>query len=212
MALALLAVPGLAFAAYSLRFGWRGLGADLAQDSYIFTPDGPGLNLSIFGHMVLGGVIMLLAPLQFSARLRARAPRLHRITGRGIAVAASAVALGGLVYIGFRGTIAGPLMDLGFALYGLLMLGAVVQTVRFARARDFARHRDWALRLVVLIMGSLIYRLHYGLWYWLADGRWSNAALTGPFDQIQYFAFYLPYLVLLEVWLRRRAGLSPARP
>ncbi len=206
LGIALLAVPLLAFAAYSLRFGVRGLGFDLTEETYIYTPGGPVTNVAIFAHMVLGGAVMVLAPLQLVGRVRARYPRLHRITGRVIITASIAVALGGLFYIGVRGTVAGPLMDLGFALYGALMLGAGLQALRFARAGDFMRHSAWALRLFVLVMGSLIYRLHYALWYSLTDGLWSNEQLVGPFDQVQYFAFYLPYLAILEVWIRRRAA------
>lgn len=120
------------------------------------------------------------------------------------------IALGGLVYIGIRGTIAGPLMDIGFALYRALMLGAAVQTIRHARAGDVQHHNEWALRLVVLAMGSLIFRLHYVMWYILTDGLWSNEALTGPFDHVQYFAFFLPYLFMLEVWIRHRRAQSVA--
>lgn len=206
----MLALPMLGFAAYSLRFGLRGLGLDLSDETYIFTPDGPVPNLAVFSHMVLGAAAMVLAPLQLSARLRARFPGLHRGTGRTVVLFAMAVAIGGLVYIAVRGTIAGPLMDLGFALYGILMLIAAIQALRFARRGQYRRHQAWALRLFVLVMGSLLFRLHYAIWYLLTDGLWSNDELTGPFDQIQYFAFYLPYLVMLEVWIRRRAKTSVA--
>ncbi len=204
LGIALLAVPLLGFAAYSLRFGIRGFGVDLTQETYIYTPDGPFTNAAIFSHMVLGGLIMMLAPLQVIGRLRTNYPRVHRITGRAIVAASLIVALGGLSYIALRGTLAGPLMDAGFALYGGLMLWAAVQTLRFARAGEVDRHGSWALRLLVLVMGSLIYRLHYVIWYILTDGLWSNEQLDGPFDKIQYFAFYLPYLAALEVWIRRR--------
>lgn len=202
----LIAVPVIAFAAYSLRFGLRGFGADLSQETYIYTPDAPLINSSIFAHMVLGGAVMVLGPFQLFHRLRSRYPHIHRATGRVIVIGAIVIALGGLVYIARRGTVAGPLMDAGFALYGGLLLLAAVQTIRFARAGDHHNHRAWALRLFVLIMGSLMYRLHYVIWYGLTDGRWSNAQLDGPFDLVQYFAFYLPYLAALEWWIRSRRG------
>ena len=203
---ALAGVSLLGFAAYSARFGLRGLVLDLADETYLFSPGSPGLNAAIFVHMILGALAMLLAPLQLVPRVRARHAWLHRLAGRVIAGAAVVVALGGLGYIAARGTIAGPGMDAGFALYGLLMLLAAVQAVRHARAGDLVRHRAWALRLFVLVMGSLIFRLHYVLWFSLTGGLGSNEQLTGPFDQLQYVAFYLPYLVALEFWLRRRAG------
>lgn len=204
--LACLAVSVLLFAVYSLRFGMRGLGQDLSAETYIFTPESRFTNIAIFTHMLLGGLIMALVPLQLVGHLRRRYPRAHRTTGRVIVLCAIAVALGGLVYIANRGTIAGPLMDLGFALYGVLMCGAALQTIRFARIGNVERHQNWALRLLVLVLGSLLFRVHYVAWYILTDGAWSNDTLTGPFDQVQYFAFYLPYLLLLEVWIRRRSA------
>ncbi len=198
------AIVGLAFIGYSIRFGLRGLALDLSAQTYLYTPGAALPNLAIFSHMILGGTIMVLAPLQLSGRLRARRPRLHRATGYVIFTGAVATAIGGLAYIALRGTVAGGLMDVGSTLYGALMLVAAVQAVRLARARDFARHREWALRLFVLAMGSLIYRLHYVAWYSLTDGLWSTTELDGPFDQVQYFAFYLPYLALLELYLRWR--------
>lgn len=206
LTIAVLAVPGLAFATYSLHFGVRGLGLDLSAESYIYTPGGVATNLAVFSHMILGGVIMVLVPLQLIGRLRRRYPRVHRITGRVVVGGAIVTALGGLGYIALRGTVAGPLMDAAFALYGALLLLAAVQAVRLARAGDVARHREWALRLLVLVMGSLIYRLHYTIWHLLTDGLWSTEDLDGPFDQVQYVAFYLPYLAVLELWLRWRAA------
>lgn len=205
LGVAVFAVLGAGFVTYSVVFGVRGLGFDLSQESYLYTPGGAISNLAVFSHMILGGLIMLLAPLQLIGRLRMRYPRLHRNSGRLIIVAAIATALGGLIYIALRGTVAGAMMDAGFALYGALFLAAAVQTLRFARIGDFERHREWALRLFVLVMGSLIYRLHYTVWYLFTDGLWSTPELDGPFDQVQYVAFYLPYLAALELWFRRQA-------
>lgn len=200
-----LAVPALAFAAYSIIFGARGLGLDLSEETYLYVSGRVPANLAVFSHMILGGLIMVVAPLQLIGRLRARYPRLHRITGRVVVAGSITTALGGLGYIALRGTVAGALMDVGFALYGGLVIVAAVQVVRLARAGDVGQHRDWALRLFVLVMGSLIFRLHYTIWYLLTDGLWSTEHLDGPFDQVQYFAFYLPYLAALEVWIRLRS-------
>ena len=59
-------------------------------------------------------------------------------------------------------------------------------------------------RLFVLVLGSWLYRVHYGLWYLATDGLASTPEFTGTFDRVQNVAFYLPYLVLLEIWLRTR--------
>jgi hypothetical protein len=199
--IAMIAAP---FMLHSVALGARGLGQDLTGLSRLYHPGDRVATLAIFAHMVAGGAITLLAPLQLIPVLRWRWPGLHRALGRLIVVAGLVAGLGGLIYIARQGTIGGPLMSVGFALYGALLLLAAGQALRHARARRFDRHQEWALRLFVLAMGSWIYRVHYGIWAALTGGAGSTPAFDGPFDQVQVFAFYLPYLALLEVLIRRR--------
>ena len=95
-------------------------------------------------------------------------------------------------------------MDWGFGLYGGLMALAAVQTVRLARRRD-PRHRLWAERLVILALASWLYRVHYGIWEIATGGAGSRPDFSGPFDLVQVFAFYLPYLAI-HAWIRRDRG------
>ncbi len=160
-------------------------------------------NLAIYGHMVSGGLLTILVPLQLIGSLRQRFPIFHRCMGYTLAVLAVVTGVGGLFYILWQGTIGGWVMNIGFGLYGLLILVAAIYTVKLARHRD-PGHREWALRLVVLALGSWLYRVHYGIWYLLTDGMYSEPDFSGAFDIIQTFAFYLPYLLLLEIWMRSR--------
>lgn len=167
-------------------------------------------NIAIFLHMILGGVATILAVLQWAGPVRARWPRVHRVAGRVLAPLALLTGIGGLTYIGLRGTIGGWPMNVGFGLYGALMVAAAIQTPRLARAGDYARHRRWGIRLIVLVLGSWIYRVHYGLLYGITCsmgeaycGMGSRSDFGGPFDLVMNFAFYLPYLALAEVWIRR---------
>lgn len=202
--LGLLALSVLPFVLHSVDLAGRGMAGALAEPSHLFPPAGGAASAAIALHMVTGAAITLLAPLQLVGPIRRRWPALHRWSGRVLAVAAAAAALAGLFYIAARGTVGGPMMDLAFATYGGLMLLAAVQTARHARARRFELHRDWALRLFVLAIGSWIYRVHYGLWYMATGGIASNDQFTGLFDRVQLWAFFLPYLVLVELWLRAR--------
>ena len=202
--LVLLSLMTLGFVTHAFSTGV----AALAGDSYVlgrlYAPAGWFSNSSISLHMVAGAVITCLAPLQIISTVRNRWPRLHRLSGYLIVSLSIAAALGGFGYMIIRGTVGGPLMTVGFTLYGMLMLICAVQTARFARERRFGTHRRWALRLFVLAIGSWLYRLHYGVWFAATGGMASNLEFTGFFDQIQVFAFYLPYLLLLELVFRIR--------
>lgn len=199
--LILLAAP---FAFYAFRFGLEGAGFGALRETYLIQPAAPFGNGAISLHMILGGALTVLVPLQLSPGLRRRFPHWHRGAGRLLVAGALLTGAAGCAFILMRGTIGGMWMDAGFLLYGALMMLAAAQAWRFARAGRFVPHRAWALRLFVLVLGSWLYRVHYGLWYLATDGLASTPEFTGTFDRVQNVAFYLPYLVLLEIWLRTR--------
>lgn len=203
--LILLSVLTLGFAWHALSTGIGGVRAPEISLGRLYAPSGMFTNLAISAHMIAGAAITVLAPLQMIQALRIRWPRLHRSVGHVLIALALLTAVNGLIYMVGRGTVGGPLMTIGFTLYGGLMILSAVQALRFARSRDIAAHRRWAVRLFVLAIGSWLYRVHYGIWYALTGGMASTADFTGLFDQIQVFAFYLPYLVLAEIVLRRTA-------
>lgn len=202
-ALFLVMLLALPFVFYAANFGQSGLRNALSEPHYLFSGNAAA-NTAIFMHMITGAAVTLLVPLQLIGPIRDRAPRLHRWSGRIIVLTAVVTAIGGLIYIPLRGTIGGAPMNAGFTVYGVLVLTCAVQTIRFAHARRITRHRAWALRLFWLAMGSWFYRVHYALWHLATDGRWSNPEFTGAFDFIQNFAFYLPYLIGVEIYLRRQ--------
>ena len=201
--LSLVALLALPFVLHAVGAGLAGLFDPTGRESRFFVPGDSISNGAIFGHMVLGGLLMVFMPLQLVPVLRRRFPTVHRWCGRAVCLGAVLTGAGGLAYIVFQGTIGGPWMDAGFALYGTLLVLSALQAVRHGRARRFAQHRRWALRLVLLAFGSWFYRLHYGIWYLLTGGLASTPRFDGAFDLVQNVAFYLPYLLLLELWLRR---------
>lgn len=117
-------------------------------------------------------------------------------------------AIGGLVFILVKDTIGGPVMNVAFALYGILMFGAAVQTIRYARAGRLEQHRAWAIRLFALAIGSWLYRMDYGFWFLFTDGLGHTSDFHGPFDYFMDFWFYLPNLLVAEIFIGRRGALQ----
>jgi len=193
------------FVLYSGDLGLRGLVSRApAEVSRVFHDDDILANAGIALHMIAGAVLTFGAPLQALPIVRRRWPGLHRRFGYVLFVLAVATALGGLVYIALNGTIGGWWMSLWFSIYGFAMIWTAVNTVYYAVARDRRRHFAWAVRLVVLAVGSWIYRMHYAIWYAATDGVSSNSEFTGLFDQVQVVAFFVPYLLVAEIVLRWR--------
>jgi hypothetical protein len=204
MALGLALLVMLPFVHYAWDFGWRGFTRDLTEVSYIYTRGSTVPNVGIFGHMLLGALVTVLAPLQLLQALRNRWPTIHRANGYLLFGAALLTGAGGLVYIAVRGAIGGALMNIGFSIYGICLMAAAVMTVHHARRSDLQRHREWALRFFCLAIASWLYRVHYGIWYAITGGWASEKDFSGLFDQIQNFAFFVPYLIALEIYLRLR--------
>lgn len=167
-------------------------------------------NFGIGAHFAGGGLLLVLGSIQFVPALRQRAPLVHRLLGRVYVLSALFASVGGLVFIAVRGTIGEAFMDVGFGLYGALMLVAAIQTLRHAIARRLDLHRAWAVRLYALAIGSWLYRMDYAFWFLVADGVGHNATFTGPFDRFMDFAFYVPALIVAEVYLRARPGTLPS--
>jgi len=164
----------------------------------------PAATAAIALHFVAGGILLMLGPVQLLGSVRRRMPRLHRWTGRLYVFAAMSAGLGGLAFIGLKGTIGGPAMNAGFALYGALVTLAAFQAFAQARARCFEQHRAWAIRLFALTVGSWLYRMEYALWF-LAVGELGHTDnFSGWFDAVMAFFFYLPNLAVAELFIRSR--------
>lgn len=176
----------------------------------LYEPSTPAATAGIALHFAAGGVILVLGCIQLLGGVRARFPALHRWLGRVYVLASLLAGVGGLTFIVLKGTVGGTVMDIGFGLYGVLMIICALQTYRHARARRLELHRAWALRLFVLALGSWLYRMDYGFWLLLTDGWGHTDDFRGPFDILMAFFFYVPNLVVAELFIRaRRGGASP---
>lgn len=168
----------------------------------------PGATVGIGAHFAVGAILLLLGPIQLVRPFRDRFRAAHRWMGRVYVSAAALAGGGGLIFILLRGTVGGTVMNVGFGLYGLLMLVAAFQTYRHAQAGRFDQHRAWGIRLFAMVIGSWLYRMEYGFWLPLTGKLGHAHNFSGGFDQVMAFFFYVPNLILAELFLRagRRAG------
>src|SRR5688572_14078748 len=87
----------------------------------------PLTTIAIGAHFITGGVLLLFGPIQLIGVVRRRFPALHRWMGRIYVGSAGLAGLGGLIFILGKGTIGGSLMDVGFGIYGALMILCATQ-------------------------------------------------------------------------------------
>lgn len=191
----------LAYYAASLYAGNGARWNEMLPGLYSKEAAAPTLGIGL--HFAMGGIILVLGSIQLINKLRDRFPAFHRWTGRIYVTACILAALGGLVFIFTTGTIGGTIMNIGFALYGICMLVAGILTWRYAVTKRVKLHRAWALRLYALAIGSWLYRMDYGFWFQLAHGVGHGHNFSGPFDHIMAFFFYIPNLLVAELFIRR---------
>lgn len=149
---------------------------------------------AVYVHVFAAAFALALGPLQFSARLRAARPELHRWSGRlylGVGVAIGGTA--GLVMA--PQAYGGPVARAGFAALALAWLYTGARAWLAIRTRDVAAHRRWMLRNYALAFAAVTLRL------------WLPAAFVAgvPFE-IAYAAIawlcWLPNLGVAERAIR----------
>jgi hypothetical protein len=112
---------------------------------------------------------------------------------------------GGLIFIAGKGTIGGATMNLGFGLYGALMVVCAALAFYHGRYGRLEQHRAWAIRLFALTVGAWLYRMEYAFWFLAVGHAGHTPAFGGPFDVVMEFFFYLPNLAVAELFIRSRA-------
>ena len=111
-----------------------------------------------FVHIVPGGLLLILAPFQFSSGIRTRYIRFHRWSGRVVALAALPVGLSGLL-LGAVFPFGGPLASSAVFISGAVFLVAVARAFIAIRRRDVVRHREWMIRMFSIGIGISTVRI-----------------------------------------------------
>lgn len=109
-------------------------------------------------HIVPGGIFLVLAPLQFSSRIRNRHIQFHRWSGRILILAAFVSALAGL-YFGLLMPYGGLGEATAITLFGVLLMVFVSLGFVAIRRRQVARHREWMIRAFSIAIGISTVRL-----------------------------------------------------
>jgi Predicted membrane protein (DUF2306) len=109
-------------------------------------------------HVAGAATALLVGPVQFLPRLRARRGSLHRWLGRLYVSGCLIGGVGGLVMA--FGVTAGAIAGLGFGSLAVIWLITTAQAWRVAVARRFDAHRAWMIRSFALTFGAVTLRLY----------------------------------------------------
>ena len=154
----------------------------------------------VYAHIFASAVALVLGPMQFSARLRAARPRLHRWLGRlylGVGVMVGGGAGLFLAFNAFGGLVA----RLGFGCLAALWLYSGFRAYRAIRARDVAAHRRWMVRNFALTFAAVTLRL------WLPASMVLGIPFQNAYPVIAWLC-WIPNLLLAELAFNQTRNLS----
>ena len=159
-------------------------------------------RVAIYAHVFGAAFALALGPLQFSSRLRAKRPSLHRMAGRlylGVGVLLGGVA--GL-YMAFH-AFGGPFARVGFAGLAILWLYTGLRAYLAIRAGDVATHRRWMIRNFALAFAAVTLRL------WLPAALLFRVPFEVAYPVVAWLC-WVPNVVIAQMLVARRVP-SPHR-
>lgn len=129
--------------------------------------------LPVLIHIPAVIVYSMLGAFQFSAGLRRRYARWHRVAGRILIPCGLLAALSGLwMTLSYPWpTGDGELVFLERTLFGSAMLASIVFGVDAIRRRDFLSHGQWMLRAYAIGLGAGTQVFTHLPWFLFADGK-----------------------------------------
>lgn len=161
----------------------------LMQQRFVEYPVSTGL------HLAVGALVIVLAPLQLSARLRRRHVVLHRWAGRAYALG---VLFSGLAGLALASVSQGGLpAHLGFGLLSVAWMVTTAIGVQRIRAGDVAAHREWMIRSFALTFAAVTLRIYIPL------GVVIGLPIEPSYQAIAWLC-WVPNLVVAEWGMRRR--------
>jgi uncharacterized membrane protein len=160
-------------------------------------------------HIVPGGILLVLAPLQFVSRIRNRYLSYHRWSGRILILAAFVSTMAG-AYFGLLMPYGGPGEAAVIALFGGLFLAALTRAYVAIRRRQVESHREWMIRAFAIAIGISTVRVVSAVF----DAAFTPAGLS-PRD-LFVLSLLTGWTVTLgagELWIRySRTRIGPLLP
>ena len=136
----------------------QGVMHDLVQPEYFTSPE------PIAIHIASGILFCVLAPLQFSTKLRMRYRKLHRVAGRIAMIAGLLFGLTAVLLMGLPPASADAWLHYaGMTFAGLGVCFSLCMAFLTIRRGDVVRHRQWMRRVIAFGLFDEINRLAYFL-------------------------------------------------
>lgn len=152
-------------------------------------------KMALYGHILFAPLALLVMPLQFMPKLRARRRGLHKATGRIYVVSVVIAALSSLLML--PSSLASLWALSGFAVLAVLWIAFTVKAVMAARAVDIQTHQRWMIRSATLTFAAVTLRL---MMLPLVIAGWT---IVETYDVTAWGA-WVPILIFVELVVLRK--------
>jgi hypothetical protein len=150
-------------------------------------------------HVAGAATALLIGPLQFSNRLRARFREVHHWIGRTYVVSCLVGGVAGFVLA--LGASTGLISTLGFGSLAIAWIVTTSLAWRRVMQQRFVEHRAWMIRSFALTFAAVTLRLYLPL------AAVLSLDFVDAYRAISFLA-WVPNLVVVELYLRRREASS----
>lgn len=159
-------------------------------------------NAAVMFHVLFAALIIGAGQLQLIPAVRAKMPAFHRWSGRFYMAASVLVSMAGVYLVWARPRVIGSLaQDIGTTGSGVLILIFLPLALYYAIKRDIKRHREWALRLFMVVSAVWFLRLMTFGWFMTTGGIGIDMeTFSGPTLYVISFAQYLLPLLILQLY------------
>ncbi len=173
-----------------LYFGLDALGDAEQKESY------DQIFISSRMHIIMGGLAMLIAPIQLHAGLRNKFLPLHKKLGYIYFVAVALSSVSGFIVAWY--SVATLIGDVGFAFLAVAWFVTALMGFITIKQGNVRAHELWMLRNITLTFAAISIRIMLPILPLLFDLSFERV-----FDIVAW-ACWVPQLLLLELYLRKR--------
>lgn len=147
-----------------------------------------------FVHIIPGALFLLLGPLQFIPKVRNRALRLHRWSGRILLVCGGVIGVSALL-MSFRMSIGGANETAATTFFALIFLFELAKAYTSIRKHRVNEHREWMIRAFAIGLAIATIRPIVGAFF--------AARMLSPheFFGIAFWIGFTVHLIAAEVWI-----------
>ena len=159
--------------------------------------------IALIIHVLIAVIIMGFGPLQLIPQIREKFPKFHRLNGRIYLLTVFISSILGLYLIwGYEKMPGGDEMFVAMNILVLLTITFAILALRNAITRKIIKHRQWALRLFMVVNAGWFFRVGLMAWILIHQGPvgFDPETFEGPFIIALAFAQYLIPLALLELY------------